>query len=225
MNVKTISEYSDVGLRRTKVILYMLAEAGLVRHVRSRYVPSTKEIPTEEKIAGMPTHYEERAQQDKQRLADMMHYAETVGCRVQILRQYFAEEPGDPCGRCDNCERGLDGLEISSSAKPSQRPRLRRKSKKTTQLDADFSPSVASEAAHGPTVIPTASGAIRTTAPETIVRSEPEKFRVGDQVIHKRFGLGEICDVHENKAIVRFLKKGDRKLLTGYLEPANGVTY
>jgi hypothetical protein len=71
-------------------------------------------------------------------------------------------------------------------------------------------------------VIPTASGAIRTTAPETIVRSEPEKVRRGDRVFHKRFGLGEIRDVHGNKAIVRFLKKGERKLLTNYLEPAEG---
>jgi ATP-dependent DNA helicase RecQ len=218
MNVKTISEYSDVGLRRTKVILYMLAEAGLVLHVRSGYLPNAKEIPTQETIAGMLTHYEERAQQDKQRLADMMHYAETAGCRVQILRQYFAEEPGEPCGRCDNCERGLETLEIKTSAvKP---PRLRRELRKKSRPGAGFSPSVASEDAHGTTVIPTASGAIRTTAPETIVRSEPEKFRVGDRVIHKRFGLGEIRDVYGNKAIVRFLKKGERKLLADYLEPA-----
>jgi ATP-dependent DNA helicase RecQ len=222
ISLKTIAEYADVGLRRTQVILYMLADAGLVHHVRSGYLPRAKEIPTRETIAGMLSHYEERAQQDKQRLADMMHYAETAGCRVQILRQHFAEEPGEPCGRCDNCQRGLDQLESNSSVTTPKRPSLRRKSKKATQLDADFSPSGASQDAHGTTVIPTASGPIRTTAPETIVRSEPEKFRVGERVIHKRFGLGEIRDVHGNKAIVRFLKKGERKLITDYLEPAEG---
>jgi hypothetical protein len=97
-----------------------------------------------------------------------------------------------------------------------------RKSNHTIQLDADLPPSTANKDAHGTTVIPTASGPIRTTAPERIVRSEPEKFRVGEQVIHKRFGLGEVRDVHGNKAIVRFLKKGERKLITNYVERAEG---
>lgn len=70
-------------------------------------------------------------------------------------------------------------------------------------------------------MIPTAHGVIRTTAPETIVRSEAERFRLGDRVIHKRFGLGEIRDVHGKTAIVRFVKKGEKKLLTDYLEPAD----
>jgi hypothetical protein len=69
-------------------------------------------------------------------------------------------------------------------------------------------------------VIPTAQGLVYTTAPETIVRLEPEKFKLGARVIHKRFGVGEIRDVHGKNALVRFLKKGDKKILTDYLDPA-----
>ena len=196
LSLKIIAQHADVGLRRTQVILYMLADAGLVRHVRQGYVLNVSEVPTADRITRMLTHYEERAQQDKQRLADMMHYAETAACRMQIMRQYFAEEPGAPCGRCDNCERGLSNLEPRNA-------------------------SASIKDAQATTVIPTAHGSICTTAPETIVRSAPEKFRQGDQVIHKRFGMGEIRDVHGKKAIVRFLKKGEKKLLTDYLEPAN----
>ena len=74
--------------------------------------------------------------------------------------------------------------------------------------------------AHGTTLIETAHGPIHTTAPETIVRSEPEKFRRGDRVQHARFGIGEVRDIHGKNALVRFLKQGERKLLTDFLEPA-----
>jgi superfamily II DNA helicase RecQ len=218
LNLRTIAEYADVGLRRTQVILYMLADASIVRHVRKGYVLDLSDLPSADRIAGMLTQYEERAEQDKQRLADMMHYAETAGCRMQIIRQYFAEESGPPCGRCDNCERSLARMEPTCTSHTGTRSRVHRKPKRTTPLDAGSIPSMAVKDAQGTTVIPTAHGSIRTTVPETIVHSEREKFRVGDRVVHNRFGLGEIRDVHGNKAVVRFVRKGERKLVTDFLE-------
>ena len=69
-------------------------------------------------------------------------------------------------------------------------------------------------------MIQTVHGAIHTTAPETIVRSEPERFRRGDRVQHKRFGVGEIKDIHGKNALVRFVKQGEKKLVVDFLEPA-----
>jgi ATP-dependent DNA helicase RecQ len=103
--MRAIAEYAQVGLRRTQVILHMLADAGIVRRVRGGCVLNVSAVPTADEIVRLLLHYEERTRQDKQRLADMMHYAETVSCRMRILREYFGEEPGEPCERCDNCER------------------------------------------------------------------------------------------------------------------------
>ena len=36
----------------------------------------------------------------------MRGYADTTGCRRQYLLAYFGEERREPCGRCDNCDRG-----------------------------------------------------------------------------------------------------------------------
>ena len=217
LNVKTIAEYADVGLRRTQVVLYMLTDAGLVRRGRSGYLLQAAEPPTEDEIVKLLTSYEERAEHDKQRLADMMHYAETPGCRTQILRQYFGEELGEPCGRCDNCEKGLGDpdAELRAAEKTRKGRRLRQAPEPTTAPDV----SLGSKDAHGTTVIETVHGAIHTTAPETIIHSEPEKFKRGDRVLHKRFGVGEVRDIHGKNALVRFLKQGERRLLVDFLEP------
>ncbi len=220
LTVKTIAEYADVGLRRTQVILHLLTEAGLVKQGRRGFILTGAEPPTDDEAAKLLTTYEERAERDKQHLADMMHYAETAQCRTQILRQYFGEELGEPCGRCDNCERGLvdadEALQTAVEVHRSKRRNLRQEPKPQVAPDV----SAGAKDAHGTTVIATVHGAIHTTAPETIVHSEPEKFRKGDRVMHKRFGMGEVKDIHGKNALVRFLKQGEKKLVTDFLEAA-----
>ena len=219
LNVRTIADYADVGQKRTQVILYMLADAGLVRRARSGYRLNVATPPDEEEVAALLLSYEERAEHDKQRLADMMHYAETAGCRTQILRQYFGEELGEPCGRCDNCERGLIDTEVELRGAIEARRRGRKRLRQAPKPDTTPDSSAGHQDAHGTTLIETAHGVIHTTAPETIVRSAPEKFQRGDRVFHTRFGIGEIRDIHGGNALVRFLKQGEKKLLVDFLEP------
>lgn len=47
----------------------------------------------------------------------MRVYAELRDCRRQYLLEYFGEESA-PCGRCDNCERGLPAPEPLSEERP-----------------------------------------------------------------------------------------------------------
>ena len=72
--------------------------------------------------------------------------------------------------------------------------------------------------AHGTTVISTLHGQIHTTAPETIVHSAPDPFKVGDRVRHPRFGVGQIRDVHGNNVLVKFPKEGEKRLVASFLE-------
>ncbi len=218
LNVSTIAEYADVGQKRTQVILYMLAEEGLVTRRGSGYRLNVTTPPSEDDITALLKTYEERAERDKQHLADMMHYAETAGCRTQILRQYFGEDLGEPCGRCDSCERGLDADRHLREADEVHRKTRRLRQPK--QPDTAPDPSTGTHDAHGTTVIQTVHGAIHTTAPETIVHSEPEKFKRGVRVRHQRFGIGEVKDIHGKTALVRFLKQGEKKLLVDFLETA-----
>ena len=221
LSTKVIAEYADVGLRRTQVILHLLTEAGLVKQNRRGFTLTGVTPPSDEEAAKLLMTYEERAQHDKQHLADMMHYAETSGCRTQILRQYFAEELGEPCGRCDSCERGLVDRDTALQEAVEKHQKTRKALRQVAaapQRAPDT--SQARTDAHGTTVIATLRGNIRTTSPETIVHSAPEAFKRGDRVVHKRFGVGEVRDIHGKNALVRFLKLGEKKLLTDFLEPA-----
>lgn len=206
-----VAELSQTGRRRTQVILYLLREAGLVRRARNGYVLRRTEAVSDAEIDLLLADYKERASRDKERLAEMMRYAQTVTCRTQILRSYFGEDPGSPCNRCDNCARGLDADAELTRAKPK---RSRRKS-------AAAAASQTKPAEDNVTVIDTMHGQIRTTAPETLPQAERSRFAAGDRVRHKTFGLGRVCDLNGTVALVHFPKAGDRRVRADFLRSAN----
>ncbi|HEX2193175.1 MAG TPA: ATP-dependent DNA helicase RecQ [Acidimicrobiales bacterium] len=55
----------------------------------------------------------------EQSRVDMMRaYAESPGCRRQLLLGYFGESLGEPCGNCDRCLEGAGEPETGSEASP-----------------------------------------------------------------------------------------------------------
>ncbi len=230
LRVRTVAGYADVGPKRTQVILYMLSDAGWVQQSRDGYRLNLAEPPGEDEIAALLKSYEERAEQDKQRLAEMMHYAQTSTCRTQVLRLYFNEEVGEPCGRCDNCDRRLQGendpgqdgaahAETDETRSGTEGQRLRQKPespREAARLTGEV--SGAPTDAHGTTVISTVHGDIHTTAPETMVRSAPERFKTGDRVRHERFGIGQVREIHGENVLVKFPKEGEKRLVASFLE-------
>ena len=191
LSAKTIAEQSQVGARRTQVILHLLSETAIVKHGRKGY--KLKRDANGEELLAMLHSYEERALRDRERLDEMMHYAQTPGCRTQVLRTYFGEEPGEPCGHCDNCEHG-QAAEKPAAEHGTGEPEH---------------PVV--------TTVESAIGTIATTAPETLPGREPEPFAVGDRVRHKRFGRGVVRDLHGNNALVRFEKSGEKRIAASFL--------
>lgn len=210
LSVDGIAEYAGTGRRRTQVVLYLLREAGLVRRGRKGYALRSLEPVSDERIQDLLTDYIDRAARDKERLADMMHYAQTPGCRTQILRAYFGEPVGEPCNRCDNCERGLNADDDLRDARPKRR--RRRSAESTPTAPPDSSPVTVIESMHGE---------IRTTAPETLPETEPDRFAIGDRVRHKSFGLGRVRDLFGASALVHFPNAGDRRVHVDFLRPAN----
>jgi ATP-dependent DNA helicase RecQ len=93
---------SGVPLRRLQVILHRMREAGLVRRSRRGYSRTEREA-TDREFEQLVEAFTERTQTDQERLDEMMRYAQATDCRKQILREYFGESRGEPCGACDNC--------------------------------------------------------------------------------------------------------------------------
>ncbi len=210
LSLATIAEFSQTGRRRTQVILYLLREAGVVRRGRNGYTLRRTEAVSDAEIDFLLGDYKERAGRDKERLADMMHYAQAVTCRTQILRVYFGEDPGSACTRCDNCARGLNADADLTEAKP-------KRSRRKAAAAVDPQPAHAEDKI---TILETMHGEIRTTAPETLPQAEEPTFAAGDRVRHKSFGLGRVRDLLGTVALVHFPKAGDRRVRTDFLRPA-----
>jgi ATP-dependent DNA helicase RecQ len=215
LSAQRISELSQVGQRRTQVILYLLRDAGLVRRTRAGYVLASA-IPGDDRLEALLKEYTDRAANDKDRLSEMMQYAQTTACRTQVLRAYFGEDQGQPCHRCDNCDRGLAGehgrdAEGCGSAGQRASGQIDEAPSPAASPNGDGTQGLAPERdAHGAVVVETMHGEIHTTAPETLLQPEKSEFTRGDRVRHKSFGLGEILDVHANAALVRFAGAGSR---------------
>jgi ATP-dependent DNA helicase RecQ len=101
VTVRDLAEATGLAERKTRVVMALLQGAGILapgRRVRLRREPSSPE-----ELDRLLDGYEQRHDDDRERLEAMMRYAQTAQCRMSFLRVYFGEEAGQACGRCDNC--------------------------------------------------------------------------------------------------------------------------
>jgi ATP-dependent DNA helicase RecQ len=52
----------------------------------------------------------------RERLEQMRQYAETAGCRRELLLPYFGDNFQGPCGFCDNCEAAAARVAVEREA-------------------------------------------------------------------------------------------------------------
>jgi ATP-dependent DNA helicase RecQ len=93
--------------RRVRVVLSVLEAMGVAKEVKAARWAGVEPRPTREAIDKAASVFESRRISDRRRLAELLKYMNLQRCRVQMLRTYFGEEPGAPCGLCDSCA-GLD---------------------------------------------------------------------------------------------------------------------
>lgn len=188
--VPVVAKKTGVPRRRVQVILYLMREAGLIRRGVRGYSHRASEV-TDQDLEKLLTTFSERSNQDRERLEEMMRYAESARCRKQILRTYFGEPEDEPCGNCDNC--------------------LMPKSEVI---------SMPAGGSHNSVEILTAVGPVSTTAPETLPLHKEPAFQPGDLVRHRQFGRGKVLDISEENLLVRFEDKGIKRVRITYLRKA-----
>ena len=99
-----VAEALGISARRATTLADLLADAGVAR-LEGRDVHLTEENATRAADAALEAA-EARQRIDESRLAMMRQYAETRGCRRQLLLAYFGDDAAEPCGRCDTCDDG-----------------------------------------------------------------------------------------------------------------------
>jgi ATP-dependent DNA helicase RecQ len=108
---------SGLPEKKVKVVVALLDAIGLVE--RGRRIRKTRDFAGPDELERFLAEYEERHADDRQRLDEVMHYAQSTDCRMRLITTYFGEPAGPPCGRCDNCrESAASNRAMASAARP-----------------------------------------------------------------------------------------------------------
>jgi ATP-dependent DNA helicase RecQ len=191
VSIEDLAAATQLSEKRVRVISSALESLKLVvRRGRTRHLSRPmSNAETEAFVASFELHFEA----DHTRLRTMMHYAETTGCRMQFIREYFGELPAELCNHCDNCKRPFE-----------QAPRVPR--------------SIRSRVARRLTMLgaaaPGAAGLRSSPA-------ELSTFGRGQRVRHERFGIGDVLEARAGEVTVAFPRYGERRVLVSYLRPVS----
>ncbi len=177
---------SGLPKRKVQVVVAQLEGAGILSRTRSG-LRLLRNFSSPAELEQFLAAYEERGLSDRQRLQEMMHYAESTLCRVRMMKNYFGDTTEENCGHCDNCRTGA-ATPSSISVVPGEQP-------------ASMSPLPGS--AVSPLNIP----------------GEAPLYQVGDNVVHKKFGKGEIIEITEDNLLVQF-SKSRRRLKASFVTKA-----
>lgn len=109
-SIAELTAATRLSERRVRIICATLEAAHLL--IRKRGGRQLRHALRERDMERFLQSFENYFQADRTRLDAMMRYGETVVCRMQFLREYFGELPGDPCERCDNCLHPVDRRRI-----------------------------------------------------------------------------------------------------------------
>jgi ATP-dependent DNA helicase RecQ len=99
----------NVAPTRTRVIISLLKDLGVVKELRGARVRLLREGISGGSLAAMAEEYRKRHASDRNKLERMMAYGQSAVCRWALLLDYFGEPAdGMRCGRCDNCRHPLE---------------------------------------------------------------------------------------------------------------------
>jgi ATP-dependent DNA helicase RecQ len=109
VSLADLRKISQLPLTKLKVVLALLKKSGFIEmRARARYGLTDEALKNRDLVLNL-TNYETKKTYDQSKLAMMLQYSETRGCRRKFILNYFGEdyEQGS-CGECDNCLRAAE---------------------------------------------------------------------------------------------------------------------
>ena len=114
---------TDVSESKLATALSRLEEVGAVEVLPTGQVAAIPSARTDADASAQAVEAQERLREFERSRVEMMRaYAELRDCRREFLLNYFGEPRDEPCGFCDNCERGLV-VEDGERPFPAHKPR------------------------------------------------------------------------------------------------------
>lgn len=102
----------EIGLsqRRITTAIQRLEDAGAIRILAQGQVVAVRNADLHEAVMKADREQNRRREAKRERLREMQDYAESAGCRRELLLQHLGDEFHGPCGFCDNCEGLAEGV-------------------------------------------------------------------------------------------------------------------
>lgn len=108
---------AGVGERKLAIVLAMMAELGDVERTGNGRIALRREHVDEAGLAALSQTYDARKDHDREKLDNMIAYAQSALCRWQlILRQFGENLDSEACGDCDNCKRAASRQHLAAAS-------------------------------------------------------------------------------------------------------------
>jgi len=116
VSLADLRKISQLPLTKLKVVLALLKKARFIEmRARARYGLTLDALENSALVLSL-ANYDTKKSYDQSKLAMMLQYSETRGCRRKFILNYFGEEYGaDTCGQCDNCLRAVAAANTQDS--------------------------------------------------------------------------------------------------------------
>ena len=226
--LRSIAEAADVPLKKTRVVLSFLKDAGYAREIGgTHFAPLAGDPPDLPALARAATRYEQKRAQDRARLEAMLRYAQSHICRNKLLFAYFGyeEDAAEPCGTCDNCHHARDEAQHKMAEAEAERARVRAGEPRAAMPAHVTSPetlsaerrSLLEQAITRRRARANRARALRIERTAALAVPRPE-FCCGDLVRHPKWGEGEVTNVAGDTVGAYFPAHGDKLLKAKFLE-------
>ncbi len=101
LTLDAIVTAADIPATKARVLLSYLEKEGVLKPGKGFRLAHT--FDDADDFENFLKHYDLRYQADVERIERIMKYGQTTECRAQFFRDYFKEEKGRLCKKCDNC--------------------------------------------------------------------------------------------------------------------------
>jgi superfamily II DNA/RNA helicase len=101
--LEALAVSAELGPRITAALVAKVEEAEIVHWEDEEVHFDVEADAVEKEVLRLAEQFETLRREDSRRLDGIDAYAEAEACRAQLLREYFGEESGEPCGMCDVC--------------------------------------------------------------------------------------------------------------------------